>query len=74
MSRIIFYLANKTEDLSPGQSLSIVPRDCFEKIRKEPGYIGVLATKTRLLFFCFRDGGAAYGSFQARGLNQSYSF
>ena len=42
----MFYLADKTEDLNPGCSLSDALRDCSEEIREEPGYIGVFA-KTR---------------------------
>ena len=42
----MFYLADNTEDLSPGCSLS-AQTGCSEEVRKWPGYIGVFATKTR---------------------------
>ena len=45
--RIMFYLEDKTKVLSLGCSLSDALRDCSEEVRKELGYIGVFATKTR---------------------------
>ena len=42
--RIVFDLVDKTEDLSPGHSLSAL-RECSEEARGEPGYIGVFATR-----------------------------
>ena len=40
----MFYLADKTKDLSPGNSISDSLRYCSE-VREEPGYVGVFATK-----------------------------
>ena len=33
-------------NLSPGVSL-LALKDCFEEVRREPGYIGVFVTKTQ---------------------------
>ena len=41
------YLADKTEDSSPGHSLSVALRDGCEEVRGEPGSTGVFATKIR---------------------------
>ena len=43
----MFYLADKTKDLSLGNSISDSLRDCSEEVREEPGYIGVFVTKGR---------------------------
>ena len=43
---MMFYLADKTEDLSPGHGLSDALRDSSKEVREEPGY-RVFTTKTR---------------------------
>ena len=44
----MFYLMDKTENLSPRDAASqIARRDCSKEGREEPGYLGVFATKTR---------------------------
>ena len=43
----MFYLADKTKDLSLGNSISDSLRDCSQEVREEPGYTGVFATKAR---------------------------
>lgn len=45
--RMMFSLADKAEDLSPGHHLLIALSDYSQEVREEPGYIGVSATKTR---------------------------
>ena len=45
--KVMFYLADKTEDLSPGGSLSDHFERLLQEAREELGYIGVFATKTR---------------------------
>ena len=45
--RIMFYLADETEDLSPAAASHIARRCCSEEARGEPGYIGVFAAKMR---------------------------
>ena len=42
----MFYLVDKTEDLTLGHNIQITVRDCSEAARREPGYAGVFATKT----------------------------
>ena len=43
----MFYLADKTEDLSPGGHLSDHSERLLQEAREELGYIGVFAMKTR---------------------------
>jgi len=43
----MFYLADKTEDLSPGHSISDNSERLLQEVREEPGYIAVFATETR---------------------------
>ena len=43
----MFYLADKTEDLSLDTASQIALRYCSKEVREEPGYIGVFVTKTR---------------------------
>ena len=47
----MFYLVDKTEDLSQGPNISDNLRDCSEEARAggrgKPGCIGVFATKTK---------------------------
>ena len=45
--RVMFYSADKTEDLSLGHSVSDTLRDCSKEASGERAYIGVFATKTR---------------------------
>ena len=45
--RIVFYLADKAEDISLEGSLSDALRDCSKETREEPEYMRVFATKTR---------------------------
>ena len=41
----MFYLVDKTEDLTLGHNISD-NSDCAEAARREPGYAGVFVTKT----------------------------
>lgn len=43
--RIVIYLVNKTEDLDLEDSLSDNVEGLLQRVRKEPGYRGVFATK-----------------------------
>ena len=38
----MFYLVDKTEDLTLGHNIQITVRDCSEAARREPGYAGAL--------------------------------
>ena len=40
--RVVFYAADKAEDLSWGHSLLDALRDCSKETKEEPGYVGVL--------------------------------
>ena len=43
----MFYLADKTENLSPDTASQIALRDGSKEVMEEPGCIGVFATETR---------------------------
>ena len=45
----MFYLADKTEDLSGDTAPQRALRDCSKEVREEPGYIRIFATKNRWL-------------------------
>ena len=43
----MFYLADKTEDLTLDPASQIALRDCSREVKEEPRCIEVFATKTR---------------------------
>ena len=43
----MFCLADLTEDLNGETASQIALRDCSEKVREEPGYVGVFAKTPR---------------------------
>ena len=45
----MFCSVDKTEDLSPGHSISVISYNCSEQVKEEPSYIRGFATKTMQL-------------------------